>query len=426
MKTLKAVAIAFTALCALSCFSCLSSGAKAKKAAGGLPGASPAQSASPSPSASPPAGGDASLVAGTAAKPEVIVPEPRPVPAQLKGIRLPLPALPARTPTPTQRPLPSAVPRTPSPLPARSPSPSLKASPKPSPTRAPSPAPSMSPKASAKASPAASQKPAATPLRSLPPVPFSQIRPLSSEEMQKKAAYSLIVPRGKRFDIPMQGTAWTYIGSSGEAEGILYQGRKREASKVVFAFDPVVPGEYLLEFTRQDTLLDEIETVFVRVIVEPEEGPVSTPEAAASSNRPDTAWGASPTSPPSTSDFPSAAAASSLPSSASSAPSSSIAAARDFSAYDGPALLSQAGKDIDSGKAEDAFAALESYKARYGMGDEYLYWSAKAVELPGPRRDILKARALYVQLLEEYPESPRYDAADARIEYIDRRYLEIR
>jgi hypothetical protein len=256
--------------------------------------------------------------------------------------------------------------------------------------------------------------------------------------MQKKAAYSLIVKKGMRFEIPLNGTAWTYIGASGAAEGILYLNRKYEASKVFFAFDPVIVGEYLLEFTRQDVLLDDIETIFVRVIVDPENG-----EALASrSPVPASASGITASSSPANGNPP-GSAASALPAFSPQPDSLSIlsaastpftdgknavpgSAAVGVDALDGPALLKKIQKDLDASAMDSAQAALESYRSRFPLGEEYLYWSARYYESPGPQRDILKSRALYVQLMEQYPESSRYDAADARIEYIDRRYLEIR
>lgn len=256
--------------------------------------------------------------------------------------------------------------------------------------------------------------------------------------MEKKAAYSLIVKKGMRFEIPLNGTAWTYIGASGAAEGILYQNRKYEASKVFFAFDPVIVGEYLLEFTRQDVLLDDIETIFVRVIVDPENGDA----LASRSPAPASAQAITATSSPAN-GIPSASAASIAPVSSLGSDSLSTLStanppladgktsvpgsqAEGVDALDGLALLKKIQKDLDSGAMDSAQAALESYRSRFPMGDEYLYWAARYYESVGPQRDILKSRALYAQLMEEYPESPRYDAADARIEYIDRRYLEIR
>jgi len=266
--------------------------------------------------------------------------------------------------------------------------------------------------------------------------------------MQKKAAYSLVVRRGMRFEIPLNGTAWTYIGATGATEGILYQNRKYEASKVFFVFDPVVVGEYLLEFNRQDVLLDDIETVFVRVIVDPEDGSSATdPSGAASApiagSSPvpgsSAATSPAPDSPKPADATPSAKvanAAAPLPAVGVASPApppgqlgqgqTAVSSTDDVNALDAAALLKKAQKDLDAGKLDTAQEALDAYGSRYPQGDEYLYWAARFYESPGPQRDILKARGLYAQLMQDFPESPRYDAADAKIEYIDRHYLQIR
>jgi hypothetical protein len=322
-----------------------------------------------------------------------------------------LPLLPKPTSSPTPSPSPVASPSlrpTPSPRPTLTPKPTATQKPAAKPT--PSATAGASPKTSA--SPKATPNPKWTPGKTLPPVPSSEIKSYSSEEMKKKAAYSLIVQVGQRFEIPMSGTAWTYIGARGSNdEGIRYETRRYEASRVFFAYDPRLEGEYLLEFVRQDLLIDEAETLYVRILVEPKDGSEANPSPQAGLKASASPHGQAATPGPAPS---SAAEATPAP-----APSD------DLSLLDGAALLAKAGKDLE-GSPDKAQAALSEYLSRYQENDEWLWLAARAYEAPGPKRDILLSRKYYARIRDGYPESKYSGQAEAKVEYIDRRYLEIR
>ena len=60
-------------------------------------------------------------------------------------------------------------------------------------------------------------------------------------------------------------------------------------------------------------------------------------------------------------------------------------------------------------------------------GQDAIYFRlARILEMPGPARDLRRARSLYEMVIDRYPLSMYWDASAAQIEYLKRHYFEIR
>jgi hypothetical protein len=210
---------------------------------------------------------------------------------------------------------------------------------------------------------------------------------------------SLLVERGSEFEIPLIGQAWTYLGSGGR-EGLLFLKRRYEPQKVLFSYRAILNGTYLLEFSRQDVLLGETEKRWVSVSVEDASAASPTPQAMVSSPPP-----------PNPSPSPSASASS---------------LAEELLALGSRAALERISSLLDADKADLARAEVSAYASVYPESEEYLWLAAQAAEGPGQGRDVLQAKGLYQRLVSLYPEGSRRPAAEARIEWIQRRILDIR
>jgi len=280
---------------------------------------------------------------------------------------------------------------------------------------------------------------------------------------------------GSRFEIPFEGTGWTYLGEKDGKEGILYDTRRFEGKGVLFSLVAGKPGEYLLRFQRQDAMRGVAYDEYVAVTVRPRETATpatgSRPVAATATGSaasagtiaslgtapasgttrataPSSITAAQPVATSSTADAQDAANASS--SAATSQPSagaqasarastSSTAAAQpvvglqgEFSALrlppDSPeGLLSAARSELAAGRVRGVLDSLDRFlEARPEGMDEVFFLYAKALEHEGPLRDIRGAYGNYKRVRDEYPQSRFWDEAAQKTSYIERYYLEIR
>jgi len=81
----------------------------------------------------------------------------------------------------------------------------------------------------------------------------------------------------------------------------------------------------------------------------------------------------------------------------------------------------------DAGRTDSALAVLDTFLERYPSGsDEALWLYGRFLEANGPNKDIKSALAFYKRLVQEYPQSLRYDEARKRVAYLERYYFDIR
>jgi tetratricopeptide (TPR) repeat protein len=260
----------------------------------------------------------------------------------------------------------------------------------------------------------------------------------------KAAARRITAVEGTRFELPFEGTGWTYLGDQANREGIAYDSRRFEDTNLVFILNPVKAGDYLLRFQRQDSLRGISYEELVAVSVAPK-GSAQNGAAATGVPTPTTAIApiAAPAATPAAAPAAVTAGANAAPATTKAviaqpasaavplAPASDQAAAAlafDPAALATPeAALSQARSELEAGRVPGALAALDRLIALAPDGtDEECILYGRALERNGPQKDIKRAYAYYKKVRDEYPESQFWDEASTRCSYIERRYFDIR
>jgi hypothetical protein len=404
----------------------------------------------------------------SAALPEISLPYRRPTRSPLIVASLHEPALPAAKPA-TATTVATLPPKAEAPIvaaapiaapaatavPAASPAPaSATTAPKATPPKAAVPKATVAPKAAPPKTPAKPDlKPNASEVKNAPSTASLAVVADPSSEKKPDIARNFPAVVGTRFEIPFQGTGWTYLGEQTLKEGIAYDSRRFDATSLVFLLNPTKAGDYILRFQKQDSLrgLAYEELVGVSVAPKPAAAAASASVAPASPSAVPTSASAAPASAsaapasasvvsPSASAAPASpaaapAGASALPAGASALPASPAAAAAksapplvDASTLATPeAALLSARSELDAGRVPGALAALDRLIALAPAGtDEAYILYARALEKNGAQKDIKRAYAYYKKLRDEYPESPFWDEASARASYIERRYFDIR
>jgi len=89
-------------------------------------------------------------------------------------------------------------------------------------------------------------------------------------------------------------------------------------------------------------------------------------------------------------------------------------------------ILKRAQDAFNGGKAAEAIALLDQYNEFYPGGNDELYWFyGQFYEANTPSRNILLSLDYYRRLVDEYPQSKRYNDARRRISYLERFYINI-
>ena len=89
-------------------------------------------------------------------------------------------------------------------------------------------------------------------------------------------------------------------------------------------------------------------------------------------------------------------------------------------------LLQRARETFDGGNVAAAIALLDQYAEYYPGGSDELYWLyGQFYEANTPSRNILLSLDYYRRLVNEYPQSNRYNDARRRIAYLERFYINI-
>jgi hypothetical protein len=346
----------------------------------------------------------------------------------------------AKKETPRTEALPALAPATPAPLakPESAQKPSA-AAPKPG---AVAPKAAVAPKTAVtvpKAGGKADAKPKVPEAKNAPSTNFLAVitDPASGKKPDITRNFSVV--EGTRFEVPFDGTGWTYLGEQTNREGIAYDSRRFEATSLVFLLNPVKAGDYILRFQRQDSLRGISYEELIGVTVTPKSAgatsaavaPTSAAVAPTSAAAAPTSTAAVPTSaavaPTSAAAVPTSAAV--VPTSAAAAPTSAaVAPLIDAATLATPeAALLAARSELTAGRVPGTLAALDRLLALAPSGtDEAYILYARALEANGPRKDINRAYSYYKKLRDEYPESPYWNEADARCSYIERHYFDIR
>jgi len=90
------------------------------------------------------------------------------------------------------------------------------------------------------------------------------------------------------------------------------------------------------------------------------------------------------------------------------------------------AVAQKAKENFDGGKIPEAIALLDQFMMDYPGGSDEVYWLlGQYYEANSPSRNILLSLDYYRRLVNEYPQSKRFDDARRRIAYLERYYINI-
>ena len=258
---------------------------------------------------------------------------------------------------------------------------------------------------------------------------------------QNAISRTISAVEGTRFEVPFEGTGWTYLGEKSLKEGIAYDSRRFVSNSLVFVLNPIKAGDYFLRFQRQDSLRGLSYEDLIEVVVSPKPEP-STPSAVGVVGTvngpvaPSAAPGVNVASSPSLEPQPvvSAPQQAKLPQAAigggattTAANNGSVPAIPASSLTTPESALAQARSALAAGRAQGALDALDRLMTLAPTGtDEAFFLYGQALELNGPTKDIKRAYAYYEKIRDEYPESAFWDRANDRVSYIERHYFDIR
>jgi len=89
-------------------------------------------------------------------------------------------------------------------------------------------------------------------------------------------------------------------------------------------------------------------------------------------------------------------------------------------------FIDRAKEAFDGGNVPAAVALLEQFMETYPGGSDEVYWLlGQFYEANSPSRNILLSLDYYRRLINEYPQSRRFNDARRRIAYLERFYINI-
>jgi len=288
---------------------------------------------------------------------------------------------------------------------------------------------------------------------------------------------------GQIIEIPFTGTGWIYMGELASRRGIVYNSTRRDPEGQSIIFGAEEAGTYVLRFFKENFLSGYIQNDYVQVIVGEapaasgtgwfappydrgrvvalprwpsaldaqqrvnEQGGSSYEEPAESTaaNTPSSSTVTGASSQGTTASQGAASSQGTVPSqgvassqgtalsqqgsvsSQGTAPSQGTASSQGSAAITDPGLiLRRAGDAFTAGNIAAAIALLDQLKDYFPNGTDELYWLyGQFYEANSPSRNILLSLDYYRRLVNEYPQSSRYNDARSRIAYLERFYINI-
>jgi len=279
--------------------------------------------------------------------------------------------------------------------------------------------------------------------------------PVPAED--EKPSRSVTLKNSQYLDVIYPGSGWIYLGEKDANDLMRYYGRKvsPDGEETAFTLKATKSGSTVLHFYKNDALAGKFIEDYLAVTVSTEterdthvrapnyanyvpkgqrgrNAEQASPEqkAQATSQRP--ALEESPAKPK--------IAASSSTGTAIERSSGSTAQPQEERTSTRPASNAAAGTPVSGDllkKAQSEYDAkqyaqcLETIQEFYRNADESkmdqaLYLEARALEAPSPSRNIKSALHTYQTLVNRYPQSSLWEAANNRITYIQRMYIDIR
>ena len=368
-------------------------------------------------------------------------------------------AKPAATKQPAQNTKPAAKEPAKQPSKAQTPSPAQKQNSGNGNTARPAPA---SPAAGNSASNAPVAKPAPVPTeKEVSPAPkASQSEQKAKTQVpaeDEKPSRSVTLKNSQYLDVIYPGSGWIYLGEKDANDLMRYYGRKvsPDGEETKFTLKATKSGSTVLHFYKNDALAGKFIEDYLAVSVSTEterDTHVSAPnyadyvpkgqrgrnaeqaspeqKAQTTSQRP--ALEESPAKPKIVASSSTGTAiertsnASAQPQEerTSTRPASNAAAGTPVSGD----LLKKAQAEYDAKQYAECLATIQEFykNADESKMDQALYLEARALEAPSPSRNIKSALHTYQTLVNRYPQSSLWEAANNRITYIQRMYIDIR
>ncbi|MDR2606794.1 MAG: hypothetical protein LBC57_00255, partial [Treponema sp.] len=235
---------------------------------------------------------------------------------------------------------------------------------------------------------------------------------------------------------------WVYLGELAGRSGISYDSRRLDPEGQSFIFRAEKPGTYGLKFYRQDFIRDYIVNDHVQVIVgEPPRGggrpeTLDRGRVVANPRWPEigsTSTGVKTVSPPEEAPpVDETVPAAPVPSGRQPELSAAEAGIGESEGAGIPLnagpeeLISRAREEFEAGKTASAIAVLDEFYRRYPPGTDETWWLyGQFYEANSPARNIKRSVECYRKLVNEYPQSRRYNDAKRRIAYLERYYFNI-
>jgi hypothetical protein len=261
---------------------------------------------------------------------------------------------------------------------------------------------------------------------------------------------------GQLVEIPFRGAGWVYLGEISSRQGLAYNSRRLDPEGQSFMFRCEKPGTYILKFYKQDFIKDYILNDYVQVIVgeapesagiglfnppidrgrviaEPRWPPLDREREELSRESPQETGRAGVEEPaaaplPGTSApegegaLPPETPGGLVPESGGEAPPRA-----DMPEDSRPGdYVRRALEEYNAGHIAQALAVMDGFRQRFPEGTDEAWWLlGQLLEANSPVRDIRLALEYYRRLIREFPQSRRIPAAQRRIAYLERFYINI-
>ena len=319
----------------------------------------------------------------------------------------------------------------------------------------------------APASPAAGNSASNAPVAKPAPVPTEKEAspaPKASQSEQKaktpvpaedeKPSRSVTVKNSQYLDVIYPGSGWIYLGEKDANDLMRYYGRKvsPDGEETKFTLKATKSGSTVLHFYKNDALAGKFIEDYLAVSVSTETERDThvrapnyanyVPKGQRGKNIPSEE--AAPKATEAVTERPAQAESKSSPKIvASSSTGTSIERSSGASsqiqeqrttqqtqsarAASGD-LLKKAQQEYDAKQYAECLATIQEFykNADESKMDQALYLEARALEAPSPSRNIKSALHTYQTLVNRYPQSSLWEAANNRITYIQRMYIDIR
>ncbi|MBQ2355329.1 MAG: hypothetical protein II397_05865 [Treponema sp.] len=276
--------------------------------------------------------------------------------------------------------------------------------------------------------------------------------PVPAED--EKPSRSVTVKNSQYLDVIYPGSGWIYLGEKDANDLMRYYGRKvsPDGEETKFTLKATKSGSTVLHFYKNDALAGKFIEDYLAVTVSTEterDTHVSAPNYAdyvpkgqRGKNLP--AEEAAPKATEAVTERPAQAESKSSPKIvASSSTGTSIERSSGSASQiqeQRPAsqnqaanvasgdLLKKAQQEYDAKQYAECLATIQEFykNADESKMDQALYLEARALEAPSPSRNIKSALHTYQTLVNRYPQSSLWEAANNRITYIQRMYIDIR